>query len=86
MNALVVAFVEFVGGICLVLGIATQVVSAPLAFIMLIAILTAQIQTVSTLGDFLYLPEVPLLAILIWFIFSGPGKVSLGTILWRRSD
>lgn len=83
-NALVTASIEFIGGICLILGVATRIFSAPLAFIMLVAILTAQLRTVHTLGDFLFLPEVLLLTIFIWLVFSGPGKVSLDHILARR--
>jgi len=84
LNALVTAWIEFVGGICLIIGFATRIFSAPLAFIMLVAILTAQLKTVHTLGDFLFLPEVLLLTIFIWLVFSGPGKVSLDHILARR--
>ena len=84
LNAWVTASIEFVGGICLILGFATRIFSTPLAFIMLVAILTAQLKTVHTLGDFLFLPEVLLLAIFVWLVFSGPGKVSLDHILARR--
>ncbi|MEE9550368.1 MAG: DoxX family protein [Candidatus Binatia bacterium] len=84
LNALVTASIEFVGGICLIIGFATRIFSAPLAFIMLVAILTAQLETVHTLGDFLFLPEVLLLTIFIWLVFSGPGKVSLDHLLARR--
>ncbi len=84
LNALVTAWIEFVGGICLIIGFATRIFSAPLAFIMLVAILTAQLKTVHTLGDFLFLPEVLLLTIFIWLVFSGPGKVSLDHLLARR--
>lgn len=84
LNAVVVASIEFVGGIFLILGLATRLVSVPLAFIMLVAILTSEIKKVHTLGDFLYLPEVLLLAIFVWLVFSGPGKVSIDHLLARR--
>ena len=84
LNAMVTAWIEFVGGICLIIGFATRIFSGPLAFIMLVAILTAQLKTVHTLGDFLFLPEVLLLMIFIWLVFSGPGKVSLDHFLARR--
>ncbi len=84
LNALVTAWIEFVGGICLIIGFATRIFSAPLALIMLVAILTAQLKTVHTLGDFLFLPEVLLLTIFIWLVFSGPGKVSLDHFLACR--
>ena len=84
LNAFVTASIEFFGGICLILGLATRVVSAPLAFIMLVAILTSEIKKVSTLGDFLYLPEVSLLVIFVWLVFSGPGKISLDQLIARK--
>lgn len=84
LNAVMVASIEFVGGIFLIFGFATRLVSAPLAFIMMIAILTAQIQTVKTLGDFLYLPEVLLLVIFVWLIFSGSGKVAIDPYIARK--
>ncbi len=84
LNAVFIASTEFVGGICLILGLATRLFSAPLAFIMLVAILTSEIKKVDTLGDFLYLPEVSLLFIFVWLVFSGPGKVSIDSILSRK--
>ncbi len=84
LNAAFVASIEFVGGICLVLGVLTRVVAVPLAFTMLVAILTAQIGKVHTVGDFLYLPEVLLLVIFVWLVFSGPGKVSIDHFLVRK--
>ncbi len=83
-NAVFVSTVEFVGGICLLLGLATRIFSAQLAFVMLVAILTSEIKKVSTLGDFLYLPEVSLLVIFVWLVFSGPGKISIDHALSRK--
>lgn len=84
LNAFVTASIEFFGGICLILGLATRVVSVPLAFIMFVAILTAQIKNVKTLGDFLYLPEVLMLVIFVWLVFSGPGRASIDHFLARK--
>ncbi len=83
-NAVFVSTVEFVGGICLILGLATRIFSAQLFFVMLVAILTSEIKKVSTLGDFLYLPEVLLLVIFVWLAFSGPGKISIDHLLSRK--
>lgn len=84
VNAFMVASVELIGGIFLIVGFATRIVSAPLAFIMLVAILTAQIQNVKTVGDFFYLPEVLLLVIFLWLIFSGSGRLALDGIIARK--
>ncbi|OGA52746.1 MAG: hypothetical protein A3G25_04325 [Betaproteobacteria bacterium RIFCSPLOWO2_12_FULL_63_13] len=84
LNALVVSSIEFIGGICLILGLATRLISVPLGFIMIVAILTAQIEKAKTLGDFLYLPEVLLVVIFVWLVFSGPGQASIDHLITRR--
>jgi len=84
LNELISASIEFFGGICLILGLATRLVSVPLAVVMVVAIFTAQIEKVKTLGDFLYLPEVLLLVIFVWLVFSGPGKVSIDHFFARN--
>lgn len=84
LQAPMVAAIEFVGGICLILGLATRLVSAPLAVIMVVAILTAQLEKAKTVGDFLYLPEVLLVVIFAWLIFSGPGKFALDNYIARK--
>lgn len=85
-NAVFVSTIELVGGICLILGLATRIFSAQLTFVMLVAILTSEIKKVSTLGDFLYLPEVSLMVIFVWLIFSGPGKVSIDNIIAHKLE
>ncbi len=84
LQAPLVASIELLGGICLILGFATRLVSAPLAVIMAVAILTAQLDKVKSIGDFLYLPEVLLIVIFIWLIFSGPGRFAIDNFLARR--
>ena len=36
------------------------------------------------LDDFLYLPEVLYVIILVWLIFSGPGRYSIDGLIARR--
>ncbi len=84
LQAPMVAAIEFVGGICLILGIATRLVCAPLAVTMIVAILTAQLDKAKTVGDFLYLPEVLLVVIFVWLIFSGPGKFALDNLIAKN--
>lgn len=84
LNALYVASVEFVGGFLLILGVFTRIVSAKLAIIMFVAIATSEIKKAKTLGDFFYLPEVLLLVIFIWLVFSGPGKISADHFIARK--
>src|SRR3984893_5677920 len=82
-NAVFVSAVEFVCGLLLILGALTPVACALLAFVMLMAITTIAIRNIkatsplSWLSEFLYLPEVLLLVILLWLFFSGPGWSSI---------
>jgi putative oxidoreductase len=92
-NALFVSLVEFVCGGGLALGLFTPLCALMLVGAMIVAIATNRIQSIQASGvlawldDFLYLPEVLYVMILIWLIFSGPGRFSLdGLIVRRRSS
>lgn len=89
-NALFVATVEFACGAGLALGFLTPLCAATLMGDMLVAIATNRIHSIQATGilawldDFLYLPEVLYTLILVWLIFSGPGRYSVdGLIAWR---
>jgi putative oxidoreductase len=89
-NALFVAIVEFACGAGLALGLLTPLCAAILAADMIVAIATNRIHSIQANGilawldDFLYLPEVLYVLILVWLIFSGPGRYSVdGLIAWR---
>jgi putative oxidoreductase len=85
-----IAGLEFVGGICLVLGLLTRVMGIGLAATMLVALLTADRQTF--LSSWLPTGEVgPLdvppwvfLLLLSWLVLYGPGRLSLDTLLAKR--
>ncbi len=87
ISAPLLAWTETIGGICLMAGIASRLVSLPLIFAMLVAFLTAHIESVKNViddpnellkqGAFTFL-----LASLIIFIF-GPGKFSFDYLLER---
>ena len=89
-NAVFVSAVEFVCGLLLILGALTPVACALLAFVMLMAITTIAIRNIkatsplSWLSEFLYLPEVLLLVILLWLFFSGPGRFSIDHLICLR--
>jgi putative oxidoreductase len=90
LNALVASSIEFFGGVLLLIGFGTRVVALPLAFTMLVAILTArraEIDGVTTLFGFI---EFTYLAMLVWLALAGPGSASLdrlvGWVLRRRTN
>jgi putative oxidoreductase len=82
-NAVFVPLVEFICGGCLALGLLTPVCASMLVCVMVVAIATNRIQSIQSSGvlpwldDFLYLPEVLYVIILVWLIFSGPGRYSI---------
>jgi putative oxidoreductase len=89
-SALFVSTVEFACGAGLALGLFTPLCAAMLMGDMIAAIATNRIHSIHASGvlawldDFLYLPEVLYALILVWLIFSGPGRFSVdGLIAWR---
>ena len=90
-NALFVSLVEFVCGGGLALGLFTPLCAVMLVGAMIVAIATNRIQSIQASGvlawldDFLYLPEVLYVMILVWLIFSGPGRYSIDGLIARRA-
>jgi putative oxidoreductase len=82
--AVVVATIEFGGGICLILGLGTRVVAFVEAVIMANAIWTVQLKEVKLFSEFLFLAEFLSIGIFVWLVFAGPGKISLDHWLARR--
>jgi putative oxidoreductase len=88
-NALFVSLVEFASGAGLVVGLLTPLCALVLVVDMIVAIATNRIPTIQATGvlawldDFLYLPEVLYVMILVWLIFSGPGRYSLDGLIGR---
>jgi putative oxidoreductase len=90
-SALIVSSVEFACFAGLVLGVLTSLCAVLLAADMVVAILTNRVGSIRTSGlawleDFLYLPEVLYVLILLWLLFSGPGRYSIDAVIARRDD
>ncbi len=88
-NALFVSLVEFVFGFLLIIGLVTQVCCVMLGGVMIVAIATTSIKKVKAkspidwLSEFLFIPDVLYLVMLIWLFFAGPGWLSVDH--WLRS-
>ena len=88
-SAFLVSLAEFASGAGLVVGLLTPLCALVLAIDMIVAIATNRIHSIQTstllawLDDFLYLPEVLYVMILVWLIFSGPGRYSLDGLIVR---
>ena len=86
-NALFVSTVEFVFGSFLVLGFATALACVMLGCVMIVAIATTAIRNIKApsplawLSEFLYLPEVLSLVMLLWLFLSGPGWFSIDHLI-----
>jgi putative oxidoreductase len=90
-SALFVSLVEFACGGGLALGLLTPVCALVLVVVMTVAVATNRIHSIEASGaiawldDFLYLPEVLYVMILVWLIFSGPGRYSIDGLVARRA-
>jgi putative oxidoreductase len=83
-----VSGVEFIGGCLLALGLLSTPACVALLIDMIVAILTSTLSAMpkglsplTWLDDFLYLPEVLYVLVLIWLTCSGPGKVSIDYVI-----
>jgi putative oxidoreductase len=91
-SALFVSLVEFVCGAGLALGLLTPLCALMLVGNMTVAVATNRIHSIEASGvlawldDFLYLPEVLYVIILVWLIFSGPGRYSVDGLIARWAD
>ena len=90
-NAIFLSLVEVVCGAGLVVGLLTPLCAFVLAVDMIVAVATNRIHSIQASGvlawldDFLYLPEVLYVMILVWLLFSGPGRYSLDGLITRPS-
>jgi putative oxidoreductase len=87
LNALFVSTVEFGSGLLLIVGALTPIACVMLSGVMVMAIATTAVRNIKAtsllgwLSEFLYLPEVLCLVILLWLFFSGPGWFSIDHLI-----
>jgi putative oxidoreductase len=87
VSAVVVSSVELVFGTLLAIGFLTRLDCVMLAGTMVGALTTTVLPGIEAdsisgwLGEFLYLPEVLYLVILVWLFFSGPGWLSVDHLI-----
>jgi putative oxidoreductase len=85
LNAYMAATTETLGVVLLTLGLATRLISIPLMFVMVIAILTVHMGNGFDAGDNGF--EIPLYYLLMLFtlFISGPGKYSIDSLLSKKA-
>jgi putative oxidoreductase len=82
-NARLAASTEFFGGILVLLGLGTRLASLPLAFTMVVAILTAKRGDIHGLTDLVGFEEWSYLVLFLWLAVAGAGPLSLDRLIAR---
>lgn len=77
--------VEFVGGLLLLLGLGTRLVSIPMMIIMLVAIASAKWEDVDSLQTLLGFEETSYFVMFGYLGVAGPGPVSLDHLILRAT-
>ena len=82
-NAAFISSLEYFGGICLMLGLGTRILSAMLSSTMIVALMTADKDTLlgKFPGDLTDVTSFVLLLFLIWLVLYGAGSVSLDRLI-----
>lgn len=84
LNARVAASTEFFGGILMLLGLGTRLVALPMAFTMVIALVTAKAPDTHGLPDLVGFEEWSYLVFFIWLALAGAGALSLDRLVAPR--
>jgi putative oxidoreductase len=82
-NARLTASTEFFGGLLVLAGLGTRLVSLPLAFTMVIAILTAKRPNIDGITTLVGFEEWSYLVFFIWLAVAGAGPLSLDALIAR---
>jgi putative oxidoreductase len=82
-SAALSGYTELIGGVLVMSGLLTRLVSIPMVVNMVVAIAMVKWKKLSGLDDFAEMDE-PLYALsFLWLVFSGPGKISLDHLVQR---
>ena len=85
-QARLAAGTEFVGGVLLLLGLFTRLAVLPMAFTMVIAIITARLEAIDGVRTLLGFEEWTYIVLFIWLAVAGPGPLSLDALWARRRE
>lgn len=84
VNAAVASTTELLGGVLIAFGLFTRLASLPLAFTMLIAIVTAKRAEIDGVASLFAFNEFTYLACLVWLAVAGAGAFSLDRLFFGR--
>ena len=82
-NARLTACTEFFGGILMLFGLGTRLVALPMAFTMVIAIITAKRDDIKDWSSLFGFEEWSYLVFFAWLAVTGAGPLSVDGILAR---
>ena len=91
LNAVFVSTMEFASGLLLIFGALTPIACVMLSGVMVMAVATTVIRNIKAtcplgwLAEFLYLPEVLYLVILLWLFLSGSGWFNIDHLILSKS-
>ena len=83
-HAYLVATLEFACWLALSLGLFTRLASPPLIVIMIVALLTAKREDISTVSDLFATSEFLYIPLLLYLTISGAGSASLDRLSKKR--
>jgi putative oxidoreductase len=82
-SATLCAATELIGGVLMILGLATRLTMIPMIINMLVALAVVVLPGISTLDEFVELDEVLYVAIFVWLLVAGPGRASVDHLIAR---
>jgi len=88
-QAVMVSTIEFAGGVLLILGLGTRIVSLLLIGVMAVALYTTKwgdVHGFADLNDFIGSVEFIYLIVFVWLGLAGAGAISLDHLVRRRLD
>jgi putative oxidoreductase len=83
VSAALSGYTEWIGGIPVMLGLFTRLVSIPLMFNMLVALVMVKMKEITGIDDIVEMDEVLYMFILFWLMMAGLGRVSIDYIIRR---
>jgi len=83
-HAGLVGGLEMVGGILILLGLCTRLISVPLIFSMIVAYLTADREAFASISDFTDAAPFIYLCVTLVILTFGPGKFALDALIAKK--
>ena len=84
LQAPMVASFELLGGIAILMGLATRFACIPLTVIMLVALSTAHRADISSISDLFGISVFLYIVLFFWLAVHGPGPISVDALLKRQ--